>query len=98
MRVARIVPCLLLILAVLSVMHFLGVPGAEMRPNRATLRQILFAALTFHMNVLSVADKSLSLDAEDLHRLAWSAARIVGPITGRQRSFTPSSYAEQPSR
>jgi peptidoglycan/LPS O-acetylase OafA/YrhL len=52
MRMARILPCLLLVLAVLSTLHFLGVPGAEMRPDRATLGQSLFAALTFRMNWL----------------------------------------------
>jgi len=54
MRMARILPCLLLVLAVLSVLHFLGVPGAAMYPNpaKATLGQSLFAALTFHMNWL----------------------------------------------
>src|SRR5882672_7562423 len=54
MRMARIVPCLLLVLAVLSVLHFLGFPGAAMYPNpaKATLGQSLFAALTFHMNWL----------------------------------------------
>jgi len=52
MRMARILPCLLLILSLLSVLHFLGVPGAEMRPERATLARSLFAALTFHMNWL----------------------------------------------
>ena len=52
MRMARILPCLLLILAVLSVLHFLGFPGAAMYPERATLGQSLFAALTFHMNWL----------------------------------------------
>src|SRR4051812_33625025 len=50
MRMARILPCLILVLAVLSALHFLGVPGAEMRPERATLARSLFAALTFHMN------------------------------------------------
>jgi len=54
MRMARIFPCLLLILAVLSALHFLGVPGAAMYPNpaKATLGESLFAALTFHMNWL----------------------------------------------
>ena len=37
MRMARILPCLLLVLAVLSTLHFLGVPGAKMYPDRATL-------------------------------------------------------------
>jgi peptidoglycan/LPS O-acetylase OafA/YrhL len=52
MRLARILPCLLLVLAILSLLHALGVPGAEMRPGRATLERSLFAALTFHMNWL----------------------------------------------
>ena len=52
MRMARILPCLLLVLTVLSALHFLGVNGAEMRPGRASLGQSLFAALTFHMNWL----------------------------------------------
>jgi peptidoglycan/LPS O-acetylase OafA/YrhL len=52
MRIARIAPCLLLILAVLSALHFLSVPGAEMNPHRASLMRTLAAALTFHMNWL----------------------------------------------
>ncbi len=54
MRAARILPCLLLVLTVLSALHFLDVPGARMysNPDRATLGHSLFAALTFHMNWL----------------------------------------------
>ena len=52
MRMARILPCLLLVLTILSVLHFLGFPGAAMYPERATLGRSLFAALTFHMNWL----------------------------------------------
>jgi peptidoglycan/LPS O-acetylase OafA/YrhL len=52
MRMARILPCLLLILSVLTLLHFLDVPGARMYGERATLGQNLFAALTFHMNWL----------------------------------------------
>jgi peptidoglycan/LPS O-acetylase OafA/YrhL len=52
MRFARIFPCLLLILAVLTALHFLDVPGARMYPEKATLGRSLFAALTFHMNWL----------------------------------------------
>lgn len=52
MRAARILPCLFLVLTVLTVPHFLEVPGAKMYPERATLGQSLFAALTFHMNWL----------------------------------------------
>jgi peptidoglycan/LPS O-acetylase OafA/YrhL len=52
MRMARIVPCLLLILTVLTVLHFLDVPGAQMYGERASLARSLVAALTFHMNWL----------------------------------------------
>jgi peptidoglycan/LPS O-acetylase OafA/YrhL len=55
MRAARIVPCLLLVLAVLSTLHFLEVPGAEMYSERASLGRTLVAALTFHMNWLEGA-------------------------------------------
>jgi peptidoglycan/LPS O-acetylase OafA/YrhL len=51
MRMARIVPCLLLLLSVLTALHFLDVPGARMYAERAlTLPRILVGALTFHMN------------------------------------------------
>ena len=50
MRMARIVPCLLLVLAILSALHFLDVPGARMYGERATLGRSLIGALTFHMN------------------------------------------------
>lgn len=50
MRMARILPCLFLVLAVLSLLHFLDVPGAQMYGERATLSRSLVAALTFHMN------------------------------------------------
>ena len=52
MRMARILPCLLLILLVLSVLHFLEVQGFVMNPEKASLGRGLFAALTFHMNWL----------------------------------------------
>jgi peptidoglycan/LPS O-acetylase OafA/YrhL len=55
MRLARIIPCLLLVLSVLTVLHFLDVPGARMYPEsaeRASLGRTWVAALTFHMNWL----------------------------------------------
>ena len=52
MRMARILPCLLLILAVLSILHFLEAPGFVMNPEKASLGRGLVAALTFHMNWL----------------------------------------------
>ena len=52
MRMARILPCLLLVLAVLSLLLFMAVRGAEVRPEHPGLGRTLFAALTFHMNWL----------------------------------------------
>jgi peptidoglycan/LPS O-acetylase OafA/YrhL len=52
MRVARIVPCLLLLLIVLSTLHLAGVADFTIRPERATLGRALMAALTFHVNWL----------------------------------------------
>jgi peptidoglycan/LPS O-acetylase OafA/YrhL len=51
-RFARIAPLLLLLLAVLSVLHLANVDGFRISPRVATLPQALFAALTFHINVL----------------------------------------------
>ena len=52
MRMARILPCLFLILLVLSVLHYLEAPGFVMNPEKASLGRGLVAALTFHMNWL----------------------------------------------
>jgi peptidoglycan/LPS O-acetylase OafA/YrhL len=52
MRMARIVPCLLLLLLVLSLLHLSEVPGFVLKPERASLGRALGAALTFHVNWL----------------------------------------------
>jgi peptidoglycan/LPS O-acetylase OafA/YrhL len=52
MRMARILPCLLLILATLSVLHFVEAPGFVMNAEKASLGRGLLAALTFHVNWL----------------------------------------------
>lgn len=54
LRFARIAPCLLVLLAVLSVLHSVGAKGYVIDPGKATLLQALFAALTFHLNVLEI--------------------------------------------
>jgi peptidoglycan/LPS O-acetylase OafA/YrhL len=54
-RFARIMPLLLLLLAVLSVMHLAGVPGFVIDPKIATLPRALLSALTFHLNWLETA-------------------------------------------
>src|SRR3990167_2780546 len=50
MRFARIMPCLLLLLTVISVLDLLHVNGFIIQ--KTTLLQSLFAALTFHINYL----------------------------------------------
>jgi peptidoglycan/LPS O-acetylase OafA/YrhL len=52
MRAARIVPCLLLVLVILSVLHSVGSPEFTISPERASLARALWAALTFHVNWL----------------------------------------------
>jgi peptidoglycan/LPS O-acetylase OafA/YrhL len=50
LRAARIMPCLLLVLAALSVLHLLNVGPFVIPPERATLGRALVAALGFHVN------------------------------------------------
>jgi peptidoglycan/LPS O-acetylase OafA/YrhL len=50
LRAARIMPLLVLVLAVLSVLHLLGVGPFVISPERATLGRALLAALGFHVN------------------------------------------------
>lgn len=52
LRAARILPCLLLLLIVLSILHLAGAPGFVINAERASLAQALWAALAFHMNWL----------------------------------------------
>jgi peptidoglycan/LPS O-acetylase OafA/YrhL len=55
LRIARIAPCLLLLLAVLSALHLLGANGFVINPERSSLGRALVAALTFHVNWLEGA-------------------------------------------
>jgi peptidoglycan/LPS O-acetylase OafA/YrhL len=52
MRMARIFPCLLLLLLILSVLHLSQAAGFAIKPERASLGRALAAALTFHINWL----------------------------------------------
>jgi peptidoglycan/LPS O-acetylase OafA/YrhL len=52
MRIARIVPCLILLLLVLSALHLAGAPNFTIKPERASLGRALVAALTFQINGL----------------------------------------------
>jgi peptidoglycan/LPS O-acetylase OafA/YrhL len=49
-RFARIVPCLLLLLAVLSVLHLAGVRDYVIDTSRQSLPHALFSALALHLN------------------------------------------------
>jgi peptidoglycan/LPS O-acetylase OafA/YrhL len=52
MRFARIAPCLLLLLVILSALHLAGAADFTIRPERASLGRALAAALAFHVNWL----------------------------------------------
>ena len=52
LRFTRIAPCLLLLVAVLSILHWMGASGFTIPPERASLTQTVFAALTFRINWL----------------------------------------------
>jgi peptidoglycan/LPS O-acetylase OafA/YrhL len=52
LRGARILPCLLLLLAVLSVLHIAGASDFTINPERGSLSRALAAALSFHINWL----------------------------------------------
>jgi peptidoglycan/LPS O-acetylase OafA/YrhL len=52
LRGARILPCLLLLLMVLSVLHRAGASDFTIQPERGSLGRALVAALTFHINWL----------------------------------------------
>jgi peptidoglycan/LPS O-acetylase OafA/YrhL len=85
MRLARIGPCLLLILGVLSALHFLQVPGFVMNPEKASLGRGLIAALTFHVNWLEgqrgwlpgAWDILWSLSVEEVFYLAFPLVCLV---------------------
>jgi peptidoglycan/LPS O-acetylase OafA/YrhL len=51
-RFARIAPLLILLLAVLSILHFAGLKNFVVPPRVGGLESALFAALTFQVNVL----------------------------------------------
>jgi peptidoglycan/LPS O-acetylase OafA/YrhL len=52
LRFARIAPLLLVLLGLLSILHLVGTPGFIVPDGTAGLGRALFAALTFHVNLL----------------------------------------------
>ncbi|MBS1827277.1 MAG: acyltransferase [Acidobacteria bacterium] len=54
LRFARIAPCLVALLVILSVLHGVRAEGYVIDSQKATLAEALFAAATFHLNVLEI--------------------------------------------
>jgi len=52
LRASRILPCLVLLVAVLSSLHLAGISDFVIKPARASLPKAVLAAFTFHINWL----------------------------------------------
>ena len=92
MRFARIAPLLLLLLSVLSVLHFAGLQHFVVSAKTGGLGRALFAALTFHVNVLEARrgylpgnwDILWSLSVEEMFYLFFP---LVARVFGRGKLF-----------
>lgn len=92
MRVARIAPCLLLLLVILSALHLAGAVDFTIRPERASLGRALLAGLTFHINWLEGHrgylpggwDVLWSLSVEETFYLVFPLAAV---LLGSERLF-----------
>jgi len=92
LRFARIAPLLLLLLAVLSGLHFAGVHHFVVPPEMGSLGRALVAALTFHVNVLEAHrgylpgnwDILWSLSVEEVFYLGFP---LVCRALGRSKLF-----------
>jgi peptidoglycan/LPS O-acetylase OafA/YrhL len=85
LRFARIAPLLLSLLALLSILHLANVDDFVIPATRASLGRALFAALTFHVNVLEARhgylpgnwDVLWSLSVEEVFYLFFPLACVV---------------------
>jgi len=84
-RFARIMPSLLLVLAILSALHLAHIDAFTINPARSSLPRALFAALTFHLNWLEAArgwlppnwDVLWSLSIEEMFYLFFPLVCVV---------------------
>jgi peptidoglycan/LPS O-acetylase OafA/YrhL len=94
LRLARIGPLLLALLAVLSVLHFAGLQDFVVSARTGGLGRALLAALTFHVNVLEARrgylpgnwDVLWSLSVEEMFYLFFP---IAAWLLGRVKLFIP---------
>ncbi|QHS52694.1 acyltransferase [Edaphobacter sp. 12200R-103] len=94
LRVARIAPLMLLLLAVLSVLHLSGVHGYVVSEKVGGLKAALAAALTFRINVLEATrgylpagwDILWSLSVEEVFYLFFP---VVALLSRRTRMLVP---------
>src|SRR4051812_48627895 len=90
LRFARIAPLLLLLLAVLSALHFAGLKDFVVRPKTGGLGRALLAVLSFHVNWLEAAHGYLPANWDILWSLSVEEAfyicfPLVCRITGGGR-------------